>query len=134
MEAEEEQVSMLQHYMDEDANDTLTSTNITTEECQQYQSVIIRLFQIWQNVTLEQATSRERESKWSSINCAHCLCHIVDHHLLKLNYFRRRLMEDLRLCQLLFSSLNPSCSPCRRVFIACLFCSYSFPIPMTHLH
>ena len=40
VEVEEEQVSMLQYCMDKDVNDILTSTNITTEERQQYQSVI----------------------------------------------------------------------------------------------
>lgn len=48
---------MLQYCMDKDVNDILTSTNITTEERQQYQSVIAQidgLFQIWQNITFEQ--------------------------------------------------------------------------------
>ena len=62
-------------------------------------------------------TLKKMERRWSSINCMHWLCHFGDHQpLLELNYVGRRLMEDLRLCQLLFGSLNPSWSPCRCVF------------------
>ena len=57
-EAEENQVSTLLYCMGEDADDTLTSTNIITDEYQQYQTIIVKLdgfFQVQRNVIFERA-------------------------------------------------------------------------------
>ena len=55
--------------MGEDANDTLTSTNITAEERKQYQSVTVKLdgFGRWLSSNgRDLAAAIRRESQWNS--------------------------------------------------------------------
>ena len=65
-EGQEKQVSTLLYCMGEDADDTLTSTNITAAERKQYQSVIEKLdgfIQVRRNVIFERARFNRRVQK-----------------------------------------------------------------------
>ena len=103
-EGQEKQVSTLLYCMGEDADDTLTSTNITAAERKQYQSVIEKLdefFQVRRNVIFERArfnrrVQKEGESVEQFITSLYSLVDTCDYGDLKDEMIRDRIVVSIR--------------------------------------
>ena len=61
-ENDERQVSILLYCLGEEADDVLTSTNITPENQKKFADVIQKFFKVWKNVVFERSSQGETET------------------------------------------------------------------------
>ena len=107
-ESDERQISTLLYCLGVEAEDVLTSTNISNDDRKQYDQVLGKMdefFKVWKNVIFERArfnwrTQRIGETAEESITCLYSLAADYQYGNLKDEMIRDRLVVGIRDCSL----------------------------------